>query len=54
MEDLLRTPLYHTLWANQMGYINVKAQLPGIHDNENQPYPRATPSDSGQFTAINP
>ena len=38
MEDLLRTPLYHTLWTNQMGYIKVKSQLPGIYGNVNQPY----------------
>ena len=31
MEDLLRTPVYHTLRTNQMGYIKVKAQLPGIY-----------------------
>ncbi len=30
MKGLLRTPLYHTLWTNQMGYMKVKAQLPGI------------------------
>ncbi len=30
MKGLLRTPLYHTLWINQMGYMKVKAQLPGI------------------------
>ena len=35
MEDLLRTPLYHTLRTNQMGYIKVKAQLPGIYGNVN-------------------
>ena len=35
MEDLLRTPLYHTLRTNQMGYIKVKAQLPGIYGNIN-------------------
>ena len=35
MEDLLRMPLYHTLWTNQMGYIKVKAQLPGIYGNVN-------------------
>ena len=27
MEYLLRTPLYHTLRTNQMGYIKVKAQF---------------------------
>ena len=54
MEDLLRTPLYHTLRTNHMGYIKVKAQLPGIYGNVNRPCPRAAPSDSGQFTAINP
>ena len=54
MEDLLRTPLYHTLRTNQMGYIKVKAQLPGIYGNVNRPCPRAAPSDSGRFTAINP
>ena len=32
--------------TNQMGYINVKAQLPGIYGNVNQPCPRAVPSDS--------
>ena len=40
--------------TNQMGYIKVKARLPGIYGNVNRPCPRATPSDSGQFTAINP
>ena len=35
MEDLLRTPLCHTLRTNQMGYIKVKAQLPGIYGNVN-------------------
>ena len=54
MEELLRTPLCHTPWTNQMGYIKVKAQLPGIYGNVNRPCPRATPSDSGRFTAINP
>ena len=54
MEDLLRTPLYHALRTNQMGYIKVKAQLPGIYGNVNRPYPRAVPLDSGRFTAINP
>ena len=54
MEDLLRTPLYRTLRTNQMGYIKVKAQLPGIYGNVNRPCPRAAPSDSGRFTAINP
>ena len=52
-EDLLRTPLYHTPWTNQMGYIKVKAQLPGIYGNVNCPYPQAAPSASGRFTAIN-
>ena len=33
--DLLRTPLYHTPRTNQMGYIIVKAQLPGIYGNVN-------------------
>ena len=37
-----------------MGYIIVKARLPGIYDNVNRPCPRAAPSDSGRFTAINP
>ena len=37
-----------------MGYIKVKAQLPGIYGNVNRPCPRATPSDSDQFTDINP
>ena len=46
MEDLLRTPLCHTPRTNQMGYIKVKAQLPGIYDNVNRPCPRAAPSDS--------
>ena len=54
MEDLLRTPVYHTLRTNQMGYIKVKAQLPGIYGNVNRPCPRVAPSDSGRFTAINP
>ena len=36
-EDLLRTPLYHTPRTNQMGYIKVKAQLPGIYGNINRP-----------------
>ena len=54
MEELLHMPLCHTLWTNQMGYIEVKAQLPGIYGNINRPCPRAMPSDSGQFTAINP
>ena len=31
---------------HQMGYIKVKAQLPGIYGNVNQPCPRAVPSDS--------
>ena len=42
------------LWTNQMGYIIVIARLPGIYGNVNRPCPRATPSDSGRFTAINP
>ena len=35
-----------TVRTNQMGYIKVKAQLPGIYGNVNQPCPRAVPSDS--------
>ena len=42
MEDLLRTPLYHTLRTNQMGYIKVKAQLPGIYGNVNRPRTRVS------------
>ena len=42
------------LWTNQMGYIIVIARLPGIYGNVNRPCPRAAPSDSGRFTAINP
>ena len=42
----------HTaLWTNQMGYITLLAQLPGIYGSVNCPCPRAMPSDSG---AINP
>ena len=52
--DLLRTPLYYIPRTNQMGYIKVKAQLPAIYGNVNRPCPRAAPSDSGRFTAINP
>ena len=37
-----------------MGYIIVTARLPGIYGDVNRPCPRATPSDSGRFTAINP
>ena len=37
-----------------MGYIRVIARLPGIYGDVNRPCPRATPSDSGRFTAINP
>ena len=55
MEDLLRTLLYHSLRTNQMEYINVKAQLPEIYGNVNQPRPRASYAlGLGQFTAINP
>ena len=43
-----------TLWTNQMGYIIVIARLPGIYGNVNRPCPRAAPSDSGRFIAINP
>ena len=32
----------------------VIARLPGIYGNVNRPCPRAAPSDSGRFTAINP
>ena len=32
--------------TNQMGYVKVKAQLPGIYGSVNQPCLRATPSDS--------
>ena len=32
----------------------VIARLPGIYGNVNCPCPRAAPSDSGRFTAINP
>ena len=42
------------LWTNQVGYITLIAQLPGIYGNVNRPCPLATPSDSGRFTAINP
>ena len=34
--------------------IIVIARLPGIYGNVNRPCPRAAPSDSGRFTAINP
>ena len=37
-----------------MGYIIVIARLPGIYGNVNHSCPRAAPSDSGRFTAINP
>ena len=43
-----------TFRANQVGYIIVIARLPGIYGDVNRPCPRATPSDSGRFTAINP
>jgi hypothetical protein len=42
------------LWTNQVGYKTLIAQLPGIHGDVNCPCPRATPSDSGRFAAINP
>ena len=42
------------LWTNQMGYIIVIAWLPGIYGNVNHPCPRTSPSNLGQFTAINP
>ena len=42
MEDLLHMPLFHT---NQMGYIKVKALLPVIYGNVNQPRSQATPLD---------
>ena len=42
------------LGTNQMGYIIVIARLPGIYGNVNRPCPRASPSDSGRFTAISP
>ena len=35
-------------------YIIVIARLPGIYGDVNRPCPRAIPSDSGRFTAINP
>ena len=54
MEDLLHTPLYHTPWINQVGYIKAKNQLPEIYGNINGPCPWAMPSDSGRFIAINP
>ena len=34
--------------------ITLIARLPGIYGNVNSPCPRATPSDSGRFTTINP
>ena len=37
-----------------MGYIILTARLPWIYGNVNCPCPRASPSDSGRFTAINP
>jgi hypothetical protein len=45
-----------SLWTNQVGYMYVTliAQLRRICGNVNRPCPRATPSDSGRFTAINP
>ena len=46
--------MHAALWTNQMGYITLIAQLPGIYGNVNCPCSRATPSDSGQFTAIDP
>ena len=39
-EDLMRTPLCHTPRTNQMGYIKVKAQMPGIYGNVNRPCTR--------------
>ena len=46
MEDLLHMLLYHILRINQMGYVKVKAQLPGIYGSINQPRAPAAPSDS--------
>ena len=40
--------------TNQVGYITVIAWLLGIYGIVNRPCPRASPSDSGRFTAINP
>ncbi len=52
MEENLRAP--YSVWTNQMGYISLIPQLPGIYGNVNRTCPRATPSDSGRFTPINP
>jgi hypothetical protein len=51
LEVYVRAPL---VWTNQMGYITLIAQLLGIYGDVNRPCPRAIPSDSGRFTAINP
>ena len=42
--------------TNQVGYITVIALLLGIYGivGLNRPCPRASPSDSARFTAINP
>ena len=40
--------------TNQVGYITVIARLLGIYGIVNRPCPRASPSDLGRFTAINP
>ena len=54
MEDLLHMLLYHTLQTNQMVYIKVKVQLPGIYGNVNQPLSSGYALGFGRFIAINP
>lgn len=43
MDVIART----TLWTNQVGYITLIAQLPGINGNVNQPCPQAHPMQMG-------
>ena len=48
-----RTMVHVTFSQSGGTYIIVIARLPGIYGNVNRPCPRAMPSDSGRFTAVN-
>ena len=45
LASLVRAPRCSRL-TNQIGYITLVAQLPGIYGDVNRPCPRAAPSDS--------
>ena len=54
MKELLSTPLCHTPWINQMGYIKVKAQLPGIYGSKLTRVQGRSLRTRAVYIAINP